>query len=301
MLDVEDRRPSHCCVPVALDGPWTQIVTVGVISRCTEFFYVLLTCWVAQLRINFWVPLTSCFGDASLWAESAPGKGNFHPFEVEPGQAVRFYGNQCLHFTSGLQKWSNMLWLDTVHEYTWIRNWKEWRMVKMAGDGAASRGDNKTDSSRVSFDFRAIRMRDFHWSQVPPPGDPRANEVRWSILDALVFGCLWTRLGRMLHRDASGSSGNMRSPLHAMGVLWPRHFCILRCHGGRWLHFDQPWRVGGTSGPYSAFGRRTCIPWKTWLACVVLSTWGSPWCLSPSSNKVRTVQTCDGADVLMGS
>lgn len=95
----------------------------------------------SEAEINFWVPLTSCFGDASLWAESAPGKGNFHPFEVEPGQAVRFYGNQCLHFTR----------------------------------------DNKTDSSRVSFDFRAIRMRDFHWSQVPPPGDPRANEVRWSI------------------------------------------------------------------------------------------------------------------------
>ena len=58
----------------------------------------------------------------------------------------------------------------------------------MCGDGAASLGDNRTDSSRVSFDFRAIRMRDFHWSQVPPPGDPRANEVRWSILDAFVFG-----------------------------------------------------------------------------------------------------------------
>lgn len=95
----------------------------------------------SEAEINFWVPLTPCFGDASLWAESAPGKGDFHPFEVEPGQAVRFYGNQCLHFTR----------------------------------------DNKTDSSRVSFDFRAIRMRDFHWSQVPPPGDPRANEVRWSI------------------------------------------------------------------------------------------------------------------------
>ena len=58
----------------------------------------------------------------------------------------------------------------------------------MCGDGVASLGDNRTDSSRVSFDFRAIRMRDFHWSQVPPPGDPRANEVRWSILDAFVFG-----------------------------------------------------------------------------------------------------------------
>ena len=53
-------------------------------------------------RINFWLPLTPCFGDASLWAESAPSKGDFHPFEVEPGRAVRFYGNQCLHFTRDL-------------------------------------------------------------------------------------------------------------------------------------------------------------------------------------------------------
>eukprot|EP00913_Durusdinium_trenchii_P029084 g27269.t2 len=43
-------------------------------------------------RINWWVPLTPCSGSASLWAESAPGLGDFHAFEVQPGEAVRFYG-----------------------------------------------------------------------------------------------------------------------------------------------------------------------------------------------------------------
>ena len=87
--------------------------------------------------------------------------------------------------------------------------------MRIAGDGAASRGDNKTDSSRVSFDFRAIRMRDFHWSKVPPPGDPRSNEVRWSILDTLK-----NKVGEDVAICCNHvASGNMRSPLHAMEVL----------------------------------------------------------------------------------
>ncbi|CAK9049051.1 unnamed protein product [Durusdinium trenchii] len=94
----------------------------------------------SEAEINWWVPLTPCSGSASLWAESAPGLGDFHAFEVQPGEAVRFYGNQCLHFTR----------------------------------------DNSSSQSRVSFDFRVIRLRDFHWAKVPAPTEKDA-EVRWSI------------------------------------------------------------------------------------------------------------------------
>ncbi|CAJ1449449.1 unnamed protein product [Effrenium voratum] len=93
----------------------------------------------SEAEINWWVPLTCCQGEASLWAESAPGKGDFHSFDVQPGQAVRFYGNQCLHFAK----------------------------------------DNRTDASRLSFDFRVIRLRDLHWSQVPLPGSER--KARWML------------------------------------------------------------------------------------------------------------------------
>jgi hypothetical protein len=50
-------------------------------------------------EINFWVPFTRVFDSNTLWAESAPGRGDFAPFELSVGQAVRFNGNQCRHFT----------------------------------------------------------------------------------------------------------------------------------------------------------------------------------------------------------
>ncbi|EKX47101.1 hypothetical protein GUITHDRAFT_137708 [Guillardia theta CCMP2712] len=50
-------------------------------------------------EINFWVPVTKVWGANSLHTESAPGLGDFHPFELEFGQFVRFWGNQCHHYT----------------------------------------------------------------------------------------------------------------------------------------------------------------------------------------------------------
>jgi len=50
-------------------------------------------------EVNFWLPLTQVFGTNSLWSESAPGKGDYHAFEAELGQVVRFWGNQCEHYT----------------------------------------------------------------------------------------------------------------------------------------------------------------------------------------------------------
>ena len=37
-------------------------------------------------EINFWLPLTDAFGSNTLWAESEPNKGDFHPFELQYGQ-----------------------------------------------------------------------------------------------------------------------------------------------------------------------------------------------------------------------
>lgn len=67
-------------------------------------------------EINFWIPLTRTFGSNTLYAESSPGLGDFHPFELEYGQGCRFYGNKCRHYTV----------------------------------------PNTTDTTRVSFDLRVI-------------------------------------------------------------------------------------------------------------------------------------------------
>ena len=50
-------------------------------------------------EVNYWVPLTHVSGANSLWVETSPGASDFQPIEACFGQAVRFYGNRCNHFT----------------------------------------------------------------------------------------------------------------------------------------------------------------------------------------------------------
>ena len=49
-------------------------------------------------EVNFWIPLTRVFGNNSLFAETEPGAGDFHPFEGCWGQCFRFWGNQVRHY-----------------------------------------------------------------------------------------------------------------------------------------------------------------------------------------------------------
>ncbi|CAJ1379831.1 unnamed protein product [Effrenium voratum] len=67
-------------------------------------------------EINFWIPVTQVWGSNSLQTESAPGREDFHPLQLGPGELVVFNGSRCLHYTL----------------------------------------PNETDSVRVSFDFRVI-------------------------------------------------------------------------------------------------------------------------------------------------
>jgi hypothetical protein len=67
-------------------------------------------------EINIWVPVVDVWGANTLHTESAPGLKDFHPLEASYGQAFRFWGNQCQHYTVA----------------------------------------NCTDWTRVSFDFRVI-------------------------------------------------------------------------------------------------------------------------------------------------
>eukprot|EP01063_Lacrimia_lanifica_P018661 TRINITY_DN25570_c0_g1_i1.p1 TRINITY_DN25570_c0_g1~~TRINITY_DN25570_c0_g1_i1.p1 ORF type:complete len:305 (+),score=98.93 TRINITY_DN25570_c0_g1_i1:24-938(+) len=50
-------------------------------------------------QINFWLPLTEANARNSLYVESSPGNGDFHPFLGGAGDVFRFYGNQCFHHT----------------------------------------------------------------------------------------------------------------------------------------------------------------------------------------------------------
>ena len=80
-------------------------------------------------EINFWIPLTSVWGNNTLFAESQPGRGDYRPFEMEPGTGVRFNGRHCRHHTN----------------------------------------PNDTGSTRVSIDFRVVPKslwRDAHHSVI---------------------------------------------------------------------------------------------------------------------------------------
>ena len=70
---------------------------------------------------NYWLPLTRAFGTNSMWIEDEPGADTYAPAVVSPGEVFRF---------------------DAVgHRH---------------GNYA-----NTTDVSRVSFDFRAMPLREF--------------------------------------------------------------------------------------------------------------------------------------------
>ena len=73
-------------------------------------------------EINFILAITKMFESNSTIAESEPGKMDFRQFELDPGQIVRFNGNQCIH--------GNL--------------------------------PNRTGVSRVSFDFRVMLPEDYN-------------------------------------------------------------------------------------------------------------------------------------------
>jgi hypothetical protein len=71
--------------------------------------------------VTFWVPLTPAFDTNSMWVESRPGKGDYRSVDTGPGTIVVF---------------------DAVH----LRH---------------GNLPNKTGVTRVSFDFRCLRQRDY--------------------------------------------------------------------------------------------------------------------------------------------
>jgi hypothetical protein len=96
--------------------PVLRVVLPGSVAPCqphcdADYFH-------DPNEINYWLPLTKVWGSNTLWAESRPGAGDFAPFELEPGQLMRFYGNRCQHFTRA----------------------------------------NETDATRVSIDFRVLPL-----------------------------------------------------------------------------------------------------------------------------------------------
>lgn len=67
-------------------------------------------------EVNFWVPVTRVAGNNTLWVESEPDLGDYHPVDMDPGTFLMFDGHNCRHVTE----------------------------------------PNDTGATRVSFDFRVV-------------------------------------------------------------------------------------------------------------------------------------------------
>jgi len=63
-------------------------------------------------EVNFWLPVTRVWGNNTLHLESAPGKGDFQPLELEYGQYCRFWGNRCRHYTCANDTGATRLSMD---------------------------------------------------------------------------------------------------------------------------------------------------------------------------------------------
>ena len=81
-------------------------------------------------EINFFLPLTRCYGTNTIWVESQPMKLDFKPIELKYGQYSMFNGNQCMHGNK----------------------------------------PNKTSLTRISFDFRIIPLSKYNptWNTDSP-------------------------------------------------------------------------------------------------------------------------------------
>ena len=48
-------------------------------------------------EVNIFLPLTKCFNTNAMWYESVPGMGDWKPLEIDNGQFLIGYLNQCRH------------------------------------------------------------------------------------------------------------------------------------------------------------------------------------------------------------
>jgi hypothetical protein len=49
-------------------------------------------------EINFILPITNMFETNSVYTESHPMRGDFHPVNIKQGNIFMFYGNKCRHY-----------------------------------------------------------------------------------------------------------------------------------------------------------------------------------------------------------
>jgi len=91
----------HPAVRVSL--PFNQ--SVGALHCDADYHH-------APQEINFWVPVTSARDSNSCWAESEPGRGDFAPFNLDPGEFMEAQLSTCRYYTPINTTWSTRVSFD---------------------------------------------------------------------------------------------------------------------------------------------------------------------------------------------
>ena len=130
-------------------------------------------------ELNYWLPLTRVCGSNSLYAESAPGVGDFEPFEAQYGEVVRFWGASCMHYTTANDSSSTRVSIDfrvvprSCHQ--------EGTRFTIGGFYLAMKADGSVPDidSRARLVNQQRRKRDDHLTELgarmvtpPPPPSP---------------------------------------------------------------------------------------------------------------------------------
>ena len=110
---VEAEVVSHFGEPAVYQAEPTLRVHLAGTGRALGVPHVDADYFHQPGEVNWWLPLTPCWGSNTLWCESAPGAADYTPFELPgAGSYRRFWGNQLRHYTLPNETGSTRVSLD---------------------------------------------------------------------------------------------------------------------------------------------------------------------------------------------
>jgi len=97
---VEEEVVRHFGEPAIYQADPTLRVHIAGTGRALGVPHVDADYFHQPAELNYWLPLTPCWGANTLWCESRRGAADYAPFTLQgAGRYQRFWGNQLRHFT----------------------------------------------------------------------------------------------------------------------------------------------------------------------------------------------------------
>ena len=124
---VEGEVARHFGEPVVYQADPTLRVHIAGTGRALGVPHCDADYFHQPAELNYWLPLTVCWGANTLWCETRRGAADYAPFEMAgPGRYQRFWGNQLRHFTQPNDTGSTRVSFDLrcVPLSLFVQDWK---------------------------------------------------------------------------------------------------------------------------------------------------------------------------------